>query len=505
MALDFSPVTSGAATPASPAASAVNATAAPVSATPERDLLAPLPPVRAVDPGVLANRVTGSGRLLVVLDDDPTGTQTIADLPVLTAWSVDDLRWAIRQGSPACYVLTNTRSLDPDQAAARNRAVVASLVAAARAEQCAFALVSRGDSTLRGHYPLETDVLHDALVAHGEPPADGLLLCPAYLDAGRLTVEDVHWMRTSDGMLPVGASEFARDATFGYRSSNLRSFIEEKTGGRWRAEDVLSIGLDDIRLGGERRVAELLGALRGGRPAIVNAASEDDLRVVALGALSAERDGRRLLYRTGPSFVRARAGQAAREPLTTAQLYPDGAPTRHGLIVVGSHVSLTTRQLEALRRSGGITEIELDVAALLDPDRRACHIEAVAGAAARGLDAADVVVRTTRQVVTGADPASSLGIARQVSAALVQVVRAVTATRAPRFVVAKGGITSSDVATDGLGIRRAWVRGTLLPGIVSAWSAVDGAAPGVPYVVFAGNVGTDESLARVVDVLRGEP
>jgi uncharacterized protein YgbK (DUF1537 family) len=475
----------------------------PAPVTTESDLIAALPAARVVDPASVADRLTASRRLLVVLDDDPTGTQTVADVPVLTAWSVDDLRWAMQQGSPTFYVLTNTRSLDAEQAAARNRAVVDSLVEAARAEQRPFALVSRGDSTLRGHYPLETDVLHDALVSHGHRGADGVLFCPAYVDAGRVTVRDTHWMRTLDGMLPVGASEFARDATFGYRSSNLRSFVEEKTGGRWRAADILSISLNDIRLGGERRVAELLATLRGGRPAIVNAVCDDDLRVVALAALAVEERGHTLVYRTGPSFVRARAGQQARPPLRAGDLYRESSPTRHGLIVVGSHVSLTTRQLDRLRLSGGVREIELDVTALLDREQRDTHVADVASAATDGLDTSDVVLRTTRQLATGADPAASLAIARRVSHALVDVVRAVTATRTPRFVLAKGGITSSDVATAGLGIRRAIVRGTVLPGIVSAWSAVDGATPGVPYVVFAGNVGDDDSLARVVDVLRG--
>jgi uncharacterized protein YgbK (DUF1537 family) len=468
----------------------------------ESELLGALPPVRAVDAGTVAARVAESGRVLVVLDDDPTGTQTVAGVPVLTAWSVDDLRWAVRQGSAVLYVLTNTRSLEADEAAARNREVVQALIEAARAEQQTFALVSRGDSTLRGHYPLETDVLAETVTAHHGVRVDGVLLCPAYVDAGRLTVGDVHWMRTAQGMLPVGESEFARDASFGYRSSNLRDFIAEKTDGRWSAADVLSISIDDIRLGGQDRVAQLLATLHDGRPAVVNATCDDDLRVVALAALAVEERGRTLLYRTGPSFVRARAGLSARPPLRPDELYSAADPAPHGLVVVGSHVSQTTRQLERLRSAGGIAELELEVAALLDPQRRDVHISAVADDVIGALDDVDVVVRTTRQLVTGADPAASLSIARHVSQALVDVVRGVAAARTPLFVVAKGGITSSDVATHGLGIRRAWVRGTMLPGIVSAWAAVDGAAPGMPYIVFAGNVGDDDALAHVVNTLR---
>lgn len=34
--------------------------------------------------------------VFVVLDEDPTGTQSVADLPVLTSWAVEDMAWALR-------------------------------------------------------------------------------------------------------------------------------------------------------------------------------------------------------------------------------------------------------------------------------------------------------------------------------------------------------------------------------------------------------------------------
>ncbi|MDT0542376.1 four-carbon acid sugar kinase family protein [Streptomyces lonegramiae] len=457
-----------------------------------------LPPPREVTPAEVTAALAADRRL-VVLDDDPTGTQTVADVPVLTTWTVEDLRWALRQDSTAFFVLTNTRSLDPDAAAARNREVVRALAQASAAEGIGYVLASRGDSTLRGHFPLETDVLAD------EVPVDGVVLVPAYIEAGRLTADSVHWMRTAEGMLPVGQSEFARDATFGYANSRLPEWIEEKTGGRVAAADVLRITLEDLRVRGPEHVAGLLGSLREGRTAVADALTDDDLRVLALASARAEADGARLLYRCGPSFVRARAGQAARAPLTAAELRAGrdaAAPAGHGLIAVGSHVGLTTRQLDRLRERGGIAEFELEVPALLDEERRAAHIAEVAKACAGALEGGEVVVRTTRSVVTGADADDSLAIARSVSAALVETVRAVTAERRPAFVVAKGGITSSDIATEGLEIRRAWARGTLLPGIVSLWEPESGPSVGIPYIVFAGNVGDDNALADAIDLLR---
>ncbi len=457
-----------------------------------------------------------AGRRLVVLDDDPTGTQTIADLPVLTRWGVDDVRWALQQETAGFFVLTNTRSVSADDAAERNREVVRALAEAARLEgDAAYAIASRSDSTLRGYFPLETDVLAEELAGLGQR-VDGVVVCPAFIEPGRVTLDSVHWMRTADGMIRVAESEFARDRSFGYGHSDLREWVEEKTGGRVPAASVATITLADIRTGGPDRVQEILESLTDGRPVVVDALADADLQVVALALVRAEAAGRCFLYRCGPSFVRARSGQRATPALDAPRLRAiladatpdpddDRATASHGLVVVGSHVGLTTRQLDALRASAPVVEVELHVPTLLDPERRDTHVREVA---ARAVDllrhndqGADVVVRTSRELVPGTDAQHSLDIARTVSASLVETVREVAAALRPAFVLAKGGITSSDTATEGLAVRRAWSRGTMLPGIVSLWEPVSGPARGIPYIVFPGNVGDDQALADVVAAL----
>jgi uncharacterized protein YgbK (DUF1537 family) len=473
----------------------------------EEDVLAGLPPQRLVPAADVARAVTASRRRLVVLDDDPTGTQAVAGVPVLTQWAGADLRWAFRQPTPAFFILTNTRSLAPAAMADRNREVVGAVAAAAAADGAAFVIASRGDSTLRGHYPAETDVIADALARHAGQAVDGVVLVPAYLDAGRLTVGSVHWMRTRAGLIPVGHSEFARDATFGYASSDLRDYVAEKTRGRWSRDQVATVTLADIRLGGPARIARILGGLAGGRPAVVDAVTDDDLRNVSLGSLQAESAGAGLLYRAGPSFVRARAGLGARPPLSAAELAAAraaGPPAGgHGLIVVGSHVPRTTRQLEHLLALEGVARVGLDVPAVLRPGRREAAVSAAAAAAETALAHADVALCTSRELVTAASAPGSLEIAGAVSAALVDVVRAVTRRVRPAWVIGKGGITASDVATKGLGITRAWAAGTVLPGIVSLWRPVTSSAGTAPFIVFAGNVGEDDALAAAVTRLRG--
>lgn len=482
-------------------------------AVPLERLIADQPPV--LDVGDNLDQIQ-QGRRVVLLDDDPTGTQTIADLPVLTSWSVPDLQWALQQQTTGFFVLTNTRSLSETDAAERNRQVVDALHQAATAEQVSYVLASRSDSTLRGYYPLETDVLSQELAARGTV-VDGVVICPGYVEPGRLTIDSVHWTRTPEGMIPVSQSEFAKDASFGYRSSDLRDWVAEKTGGRISRDEVATITLTDIRVGGPDRVGEILAGLRNGRPVVVDTVEDADQQVVVLALLHAEAAGKNFIYRIGPSFVRARTGQRPTPPadaqrlrqiLATQPTHTDDTrpATKHGLITVGSHVGLTTRQLDRLRDRGKIIELELDVPTLLDDSARDRHVNDVAAQSARVLqnnDAeSDVVIRTSRTLVTGDDAVSSLVIARTVSAALVGTVREIVSQIRPSFVLAKGGITSSDTATVGLGITRAWCRGTMLPGIISLWEPVTGLAQGIPYIVFAGNVGDDDALVAVIDTLR---
>jgi uncharacterized protein YgbK (DUF1537 family) len=463
----------------------------------ESELLAGFPPDREIPASEVAASVAASGRTLVVLDDDPTGTQSVADLPVLTRFTAADFEWAFAQHAPAVYVLTNTRSLDPAEAEQRNREVVRNALAAA--DGSALGFVSRSDSTLRGHFPLEPEVIADELARASGARTDAVVVVPAFPDAGRVTIGGTHYMRDgAGGLTPVAETEFAQDATFGFTRSRLAEYVEEKSGGRYPARDVLVLDLDVIRGGG---VAEALDGATGGVPAVADIVTENDLRALALGLAEAERRGKTLLYRVGPPFVRGRIGQEVRAPLTAEEAFAGRPPGEGGgLVVIGSHVGLTTRQFDVLRAEHRCARVvELHVEELLDGG--AGEIDAVVGDVVAGLAEGDVVLHTSRTLVRADTPDGSLRIARTVSAALVEVVRRTLDRHPPRFVVAKGGITSSDVASEGLQIRHAIVRGPMLPGIVSLWEPVGGPAAGIPYVVFPGNVGDDRSLLDVVRVL----
>jgi uncharacterized protein YgbK (DUF1537 family) len=440
------------------------------------------------------------GLLLGVLDDDPTGSQAVHGVQVVTVFEEDAYQAAFG-AAPVCFVLTNTRSLAELAAAERDTLAAGGLLAVAERRGARIQLLSRSDSTLRGHVMVEVAALQAARRQALGAGFDGVLLVPAFLEAGRVTAADIHWARIGPDLVPVGRTEFARDPVFGYTASDLRDFLAEKSGGTIRRGDVASVGLADIRLGGPSRIGDLLTCVHDGRWVIINATEYSDLETVACAVLWAERAGQSFLFRTGPSFVRALAGLAPAAPLRGQHIRPRTGGG-HGLVVVGSHVGQTSRQVAALRARRDTTGIELDVAAVLSsPDQVAAD---TARRVAAALGRSDVLLYTSRALVRGRDNTASLAIARTVSAALSRTVRQALASR-PAWVIAKGGITSHDVAVHGLGIRRAEVAGQLFPGVISVFRPIDAApeAIGMPYVVFPGNVGGDQALAQVVAILNG--
>ena len=463
------------------------------------DLLA-LPDARAR----IRSSHAATGRRIAVLDDDPTGSQTVHDVSIVTVPDADTYAAALADPGSTCFILTNSRSLPEAAAAEANSSAGRALFELGRRLGAPVDVVSRGDSTLRGHVAAEVRALGTARAGVAGRGFDGVLFVPAYLEAGRVTAGDVHWARVGGTFVPVGETEFARDATFGYACSDLRRFLVEKGGGRIGLDDVHSLSLTDIRRGGPGQVADVLRRVTQGRFVVVNATDYADLEVVVLGLLEAQAAGRTFLCRSGPSFVRALAGLEPKPPLTAAGIWPWGRPAGHGLVVVGSHVGLTSRQVEVALARGRLAARELDVASLADAGRCAAQVAATTAWIRAALADSDVLLYTTRTLVRGSDAEASLGIARAVSTAVSDVVRGALPAR-PAWFVAKGGITAHDVAVRGLGIRRATVAGQLFPGLVSVFRPVE-AAPevvGAPYVVFAGNVGDENSLADVIELVGG--
>jgi uncharacterized protein YgbK (DUF1537 family) len=448
-------------------------------------------------PGIIE---LGADSMVIALDDDPTGTQTVRDTAVVTRWDAQRLAWVLAGTDPLVFLLTNSRSLTSADAERLGRSLGQDLRTAEMGATRRWAVVSRSDSTLRGHFPAEVDALADGL---GRPEAR-LLLAPFFGDGGRITVDGTHHLRRDDELVPVAETEFARDPVFGYRSSELRAWVLERTtaSGSARPRDTRSLTLDRVRGEGPAAVRDALLQLPARGVLAVDAASERDIEVVALGALLAERAGMDLVARTAASYVRARAGKAAIAPLGPGEI-TGGRP---GLIVVGSHVPSTSAQLQRLLEEPPVplATLDLDVGDLLatDADAEEHLITATAAEVDRALRGGRTpVITTSRTLVRGDDREEDTAIQARVAGALVAIVRAVMVR--PAWVLAKGGITSSDMATDALGMAEARIVGPLLPGVPVWRSGPTARWPGMDLVVFPGNVGGPEAVRDAVSRMAG--
>lgn len=468
------------------------------------ELLAGYPPALELTPAdTLAVRGPGTAQLIVI-DDHPTGSQSMVDVPVLTAWSPDLIEWALKTDAPAIFIVTGSRALSAPAAEDRYVEVMTAVLEVATQLRRPVTFALRTDSSLRSHYPLDSDVVVNAIESTSATRIDGVILVAAFPEARRVTVGAIHHVSEWEGTwTPIGDTRFAREPNFPYTTSDLRAWVIEKTRGRYQQSDILHVALGTVRESPDAVAAQLMNA-HDAQPVVVDAVTEEDLRSVAIGVLQAVAAGKHFVYRASPPFVRALVGQPVPEPFSVSDVAAlrahTGAAPGHGLVIVGTPVPFTRRQVRVLVQRRPIRDIVLSVPALLDA-RREAHLEEVVRRAVEGLTASNVLLRLT-DMSPGTDGKGDFSIDARVARAVNELVFQISKRSTLGFVVARGGSIVGPVA-QGLGVRRAMVRGPMLPGIVSLWEPLVGKIKGVPFAVYAGGVGDDDGLADVADKLSG--
>ena len=436
-------------------------------------------------------------RRLVVFDDDPTGSQTVWGCPLLLRWDAESLRQALEHPSPLLFLITNSRALAPAEARARVEAISAALAEVLRERQrqgrpLQVQLISRGDSTLRGHCPLELEVLQQRF-----GPFDATFVVPAFLPGGRTTEGGVHRLHGQ----PVHETAFARDGLFGYRSSHLPSWLEERSGGRLQAAAVPVLGLELLEAASAEpdgasatTLDAWLAGLAPGCVVAVDANRPEQLRafVAALGRLPE----RRWLFQSAASLIDALA-RLGPQPLTPAGLAAlrrwgrDGAALP-GLVLVGSHVPLADRQLAHLLEQPSCDAVELPVDRLEEP------ADELAAALARSLDRGRTPVLYTSR---GERLAGQGEARRALGRTLAGLMARLAGQLAPRlgYVISKGGITSHTLLAEGLDLAWVELQGQLSAGLSLVLVPDDprsraAGVAGLPVLTVPGNLGDDGTL-----------
>lgn len=450
---------------------------------------------------LLEQEISKNSKKIVVLDDDPTGVQTVHDISVYTSWTKDSITQGFAEENKLFYILTNSRGFTAAQTEQVHKEIAAVVDEVSRETGTEYIFISRSDSTLRGHYPLETAVLKESYEKNTGKPVDGEILCPFFREGGRFTIDDVHYVKDGDQLIPAAETEFARDKTFGYTVSNLKEYVEEKTKGAFRKESVTAISLKDLREMRLDAIEQQLMEVTGFNKIIVNAIDYADIRVFCIALFRAMARGKVFLFRTAAAIVKVMGG-VSDQPLLTRDQMVVRETGNGGIIVVGSHTEKTTRQLEMLKENPDIAFVELDATLVREEDAFDREVARCLALEEEYLKAGTTVcVYTTRALITAdtGDKEDDLRLSVKISDAVQSLVGRLSVV--PAFVIAKGGITSSDVGTKALAVRKANVLGQIKPGIPVWQTGAESKFPLTPYVIFPGNVGEISTLKEAAEIL----
>ena len=458
-----------------------------------------LPDAQVVD-DLLFEELRQFKHKIIVLDDDPTGVQTVHGVSVYTDWTVESIEAGFKEEQPMFFILTNSRGFTSEETRQVHEDIAATIQQVSDQLHQPFILISRGDSTLRGHYPLETEVLRQTLEQQSNRYHDGEIIMPIFQEGGRYTIEDVHYVLEEETLVPAGQTEFAKDRTFGYAASHLGEWAEEKSNGVFQADDVVSLSLTDLRQLNLDQLVDQLMNVHDFNKIIINATDYVDVKVATIALIRAMNAGKRFMFRTAAAFTKVIGGVTNRPLLTKKELISGNG--HGGLIMIGSHVKKTTEQLEELKTCPFIHFIEFDVHLVLFPDKFREEIKRIITTTERLIQSGQTVaVYTTRERLDLGDnqQENELKLSIEISDAVTSIVSRLHVR--PSYIIAKGGITSSDIGTTGLQVKRATVAGQIKPGIPVWITGEESKFPNLTYVIFPGNVGSKTTLREVAETL----
>lgn len=459
--------------------------------------------IRMIDE-ILQNALQDFHGKIVVLDDDPTGVQTVHNVSVYTDWSAASIEDGFREESSMFFILTNSRGVTRKETEQIHCEIALHILTAAKKCNKEFIIISRSDSTLRGHYPLETQIIKETIESNSDIHFHGEVLLPFFQEGGRFTLEGTHYVQEGDYLIPVGETEFAKDKTFGYAQSHLGKWAEEKCNGEYKAVDMEYIPVQAIRKMEIEPIVQQLLMVNHFHKVIVDAIDYVDVKIFTIALLKALQSGRNFIFRTAAAFPKVIGSIADKELLRRKDVMLTDCQYG-GLVIVGSHVKKTTKQLAELKKCHDIEFVEFNQHLVLHPHELDAEVKRVVVFSEDCIRSGKTVVVYTRRErldIDSGDKEEELKIAVAISDAVTSIARNLTVR--PSYIIAKGGITSSDIGVKGLTVKKAVVAGQIKPGVPVWITGEESRFPAIPYIIFPGNVGQDTTLKEVVEILNNK-
>ena len=435
---------------------------------------------------------------IVVLDDDPTGVQTVHDISVYTDWSSQTITDGFAEKNSMFFILTNSRAFTADYTMQVHTTIAERIAEESKKTGKDFIIISRSDSTLRGHFPLETYTLKQTVEKLTDVKYDGEVLMPFFKEGGRFTINNIHYVQEGDYLTPAGMTEFAKDKTFSYKASLLPEYVEEKTHGQYKAKDTVCISLESLRNMDIDTITEQLMGVKDFNKVVVNAVDYVDVKVFVIALVNVFNAGKNFMFRSAAALTKVIGGVSDKALLSRDELRADNQ--NGGLIIIGSHVKKTTEQFNELKKCSWVKFIEFNHLLVLEPEKLDEEVNRIIAEAEECVkNGQTTVVYTGRKRLDVGSEEESLKVSVKISEAITSIVSKFSIQ--PSFIIAKGGITSSDVGTKGLSVKKANVMGQIAPGIPVWQIGAESKFPYMPYIIFPGNVGTATTLREIVETL----
>ena len=437
---------------------------------------------------------------IIIFDDDPTGSQTVYGCPLLLDWDDNTLEEAYKQSSPLIFILANTRSLSNVLADKKIREICSSIkkfILRKGYYEDDYFYISRGDSTLRGHGVLEPEILAEEL-----GPFHATFHIPAFFEGGRITEDGIHYLNG----IPVHKTDFGRDKIFGFSTSHLAEWIEEKSSGKIQAKDILHLKIKQLEMAlnnedGFKSLLSFLSNLENNTSVIVDAKLPHHLEILA-NAIKIISNEKRFLFRTAASFINSLSSLPS-NPKSVSDLVSLKSKNidfnyMPGLIMVGSHVQLATDQLEILLKDNACEGLEIpvsklaDIFALKDCQQAILELEGILLSKIDDIlgNKKIPVLYTTREEMKFSSHSLRMKFGLQLAEFMATLVGKITNKFG--YIISKGGITTQLLLQKGLNFNQVILKGQILPGLSIVQSNSD--QNNLPVVTFPGNLGNEKTL-----------
>jgi len=440
----------------------------------------------------------------VVIDDDPTGSQTVHDCLLLLKWDCSTLLKGFESNSNLFFILANTRSLSENDAKLTITEICKNLktVISSKAFEEEIIFISRGDSTLRGHNFLEPSALNSCL-----GPFDATFYIPAFIEGKRLTINGSHFV----DKIPINQTIFASDKIFGYETSNVKKLLFQQSKSQINFEDIQNLFLSDIEMLNDEEnniVYKALKNLNNNKHVIVDVENYSQLKKFSLVIKKLTKQ-KKFLFRTAASFI---SSISEKKSVSQGDIFLSNLRIRNkeksylpGLIIVGSYVELSTIQLKNLLEISSCNPIEVDVFEFfrinsIENNQEQWNVfkNKFLKEIRFSFDQGKTPVLFTSRKFLSLDYSEQFDFYNSLALFIAELVADLKYEIG--YLISKGGITTNAILSNGLKANYVYLEGQVLTGIsVVTYNLKNDEK--LPIVTHPGNIGSKDSLVNIWKLL----